>query len=449
MSFPLRRLLPADLRGQVAGIVFLGLLLSQLMAALLYMVLLPRWEAVPRPEVAVARLRMVVPLLESVDPAQRPAFVRVWSDAGFQLSYRAAAPAEPAAAEPAATDPRYAALRDQIAQALHRTGAEVWVGSGTGRNAPQATRIGVALRDGGTLEVTTPIGLEHPFGLVVQIGMIAFLLFVTAGLWIWLTLIVNVPLSRVAQAAERVGVDINAPPLAERGPAQLRRVIRAFNDMQQRLRRFLSDRTAMLGAISHDLRTPLTRLRLRVETDRVVTQKEKMLHDIESMEGMLTSTLLFIRGVDDAEAHDAVDLASLLQTACDMVSDLGGSVEYAGAARSRYHCKPQALLRAFTNVIMNAAKYGHGARVSLRHDPGSGFVVEIEDEGPGLSDAEKSRVFEPFYRSDRAREADSQGMGLGLAIARSVILGHGGTIELLDRNPHGLRVRIVLPETGG
>lgn len=445
MSPGLRRLLPADLRGQVAGIVFLGLLLSQLTAALLYMVLLPGWQAVLRPDVAVARIEMVVRLLESVDPGQRPAFARLWSNEGFRVKYGADAPP----AERAVTDPRYSALRYQIAQTLQRAGADVWVESGAGRDTVGATRVGVALRGGGTLEVMTSVGLEHRFGLVVQAGLFAFLLFVTAGLWIWLTLMVNVPLSRVAQAAERVGVDINAPPLAEQGPAQLQRVIRAFNDMQQRLRRFLTDRTLMLGAISHDLRTPLTRLRLRVETGRTVTQKEKMLRDIESMESMLTSTLLFIRGVEDAEAHDAVDLASLLQTACDMVSDLGGSVEYPGAARIRYDCKPQALLRAFTNVIMNAAKYGHCARVSLTTLPGSGFVVNVEDEGPGLSSADKLRVFEPFYRTDNAREVDSHGMGLGLAIARSVILGHGGTIELLDRSPHGLLVRIVLPETAG
>ena len=129
-----------------------------------------------------------------------------------------------------------------------------------------------------------------------------------------------------------------------------------------------------------------------------------------------------------------------------MVSDLGGTVEFVGAARSRYHCKPLALLRALTNVIMNAAKYGQRARVTLARMPGSGFMVDVEDEGPGISNAEKCRVFEPFYRSEAAREVDSQGMGLGLAIARSVILGHGGTIDLLDRNPRGLLVRIVLPE---
>jgi signal transduction histidine kinase len=445
MSSPLRRLLPADLRGQVAGILFVGLALSQLMAVLLYVVLLPRWQTELRPDVAATRIRMVVQLLEAVDPARRAELAQLCSDAGFRLRYR---PADPSFIPGPSSERRYLDLRAQIARQLNKAPEEVQVHPGAGTRGADAVRVAVALHGGGALEVATSVGLEHRVGLIAQVGLGAFLVFATVGLWIWLSLMVNLPLTRVAQAAERVGVDINAPPLAERGPMQLLRVIRAFNDMHLRLRRFLTDRTLMLGAISHDLRTPLTRLRLRVETDRVVTQKEKMLRDIESMEGMLTSALLFIRGVDDPEPHDTVDLDSLLQTACDMVSDLGGSVEYPGAARIRYDCKPQALLRAFTNVIMNAAKYGHCARVSLNTLPGSGFVVDVEDEGPGLSNADKFRVFEPFYRSDNARELDSHGMGLGLAIARSVILGHGGTIELLDREPHGLRVRIVLPETG-
>jgi signal transduction histidine kinase len=444
MTSRLRRLLPADVRGQVAGILFLGLALSQLTAALLYFELLPRWHTMLRPDVAIAQIEMVVRLLESVDPAQRSRFAGLLSKQGFQLRYDATeAPAE----QRLATDSRSSALRDQIAAELHKSGSDVWIEPDAARARRNTTGVGIALRGGGALEVMTSVGLEHPLALAAQVGLGAFLVFATVGLWIWLTVMVIVPLTRVAHAAERVGVDINAPFLAEQGPAQLQRVIRAFNDMQLRLQRFLTDRTLMLGAISHDMRTPLTRLRLRIETDRAADEKRKMLADIESMENMLASSLSFIRGVDDAEPHDDVDLESLLQTACDMVSDLGGDVEYRGAVRSRYRCKPQALLRAFTNVIMNATRYGYRARVTLARISDSGFVVDIEDEGPGISNAEKNKVFEPFYRSDGARDVDRQGMGLGLAIARSVILGHGGTIDLLDRKPCGLLVRIVLPET--
>jgi signal transduction histidine kinase len=200
----------------------------------------------------------------------------------------------------------------------------------------------------------------------------------------------------------------------------------------------------MLGAISHDLGTPLTRLRLRVETDRI-DDKAKMLADIEAMQIMLTSALSFVRGVDDAEAREVVRLDSLLQTVCDLVCDLGGDVSYGAATHSNYCCKPQAMLRALTNVVSNAAKYGKRAWVTLQPVADTGFVVEVQDDGPGIPDNEKAKVFEPFYRTDEARESDRQGMGLGLSIARSVILAHGGVIELRDRAPHGLNVRIFLP----
>src|SRR5580698_1445302 len=175
------------------------------------------------------------------------------------------------------------------------------------------------------------------------------------------------------------------PPLPVHAPLQLQRAIRAFNEMQVRLQRLLTDRTLMLGAISHDLGTPLTRLRLRVETDRA-DDKEKMLADIEAMQIMLTSALSFVRGVDDAEPREVVDLDSLLQTVCDLVSDLGGDVTYGAPRRSNYYCKPQAMLRALTNVVTNAAKYGAHAWVSLQQLAESGFVIEIQDDGPGIPD---------------------------------------------------------------
>jgi signal transduction histidine kinase len=234
--------------------------------------------------------------------------------------------------------------------------------------------------------------------------------------------------------------------LPEQGPEQLKRAIRAFNEMQIRLQRFLSDRTRMLGAISHDLRTPLTRLRLRIETDRAAEEKSKVLGDIETMESMLTSTLSFIRGVDDVEAAEIVDLDPLLQTVCDLVSDTGGEVAYTGPGRSRYYCKQQSMMRALTNIVANAAKYGSRAEVSLSRNEQGGFKIEIVDDGPGIADAEKSNVFEPFYRTAMARDTDRQGMGLGLSIARSIILAHGGTIELRDRQPCGLMVIVSLPE---
>jgi len=437
----LRRLLPAGFRGQVAGILLTGLALSQVLAAILYMVLLPQWQRVLRPELAVAKVAMAVQLLESVTPGERARFASLWNERDFALRYT---PSVASFAGRRSEQPD-AELRAQLAGRLGKPLAAVDVESLTGL-APLSKRIEVLLREGGMLVVNTSVGLPTRIGLLEQVALAAFLVFAITGLWIWLTWMVNAPLMRFAQAAERVGVDVASPPLAEQGPAQLKRAIRAFNEMQVRLQRLLSDRTRMLGAISHDLRTPLTRLRLRIETDRAATEKAKMLTDIETMEAMLSSALAFIRGIEEVEAADTVDLDSLLQTACDLVADLGLEVEYSGLPRCRYPCKPHALLRALTNIISNAAKYGSRAHVKLRRLPESGFLVDVTDEGPGIPDSEKAKVFEPFYRLGAAQELDSQGMGLGLTIARSIVLAHGGTIELKDHRPHGLRVEIALPE---
>ncbi len=439
----LRWLLPAGFRGQVAGILLLGLALSQVLAAMLYMVLLPQWQRVLRPDVAVARVAMVVQLLEAVPAADREKFAQLWDEPEFRLHYLADARAVPSPPH-APADP---ALRLQLIAKLARQPAVVQAYGAASGEPADAKHINVSLRGGGLLQVVTPVGLAVRIGLLEQLATIAFLLFATGGLWVWLTWTVNHPLERFARAAERVGIDVHSPPLAERGPAQLQRAIRAFNEMQIRLQRLLNDRALMLGAISHDLGTPLTRLRLRVETDRAADDKSKMLADIETMHAMLTSAQSFIRGVDDAEAREVVDLDSLLQTVCDLICDLGGDVTYGSASHCRYHCKPQAMLRALTNIVANAAKYGEHATVSLQEIRGVGFSIEVHDDGPGIPDAEKAKVFEPFYRTAEARESDRQGMGLGLSIARSIVLAHGGTIELRDRQPRGLTVHVFLPES--
>jgi signal transduction histidine kinase len=437
----LRGVLPADLRGQVAGILLLGLVLSQAMAVVLYMVLLPHWQKVLRPELAVTKVSMVTRLLESVPAEQRAHFAALWDEPGFRTRFLPSGAGAAARAERAD-----APLRAQLEGALHRRVSAVEVSSRGEQGGADWKRIDVDLNGGGTLEVFTPVGLENRLGYLEQWAFATFMAFALGAIWVWLTWTVNRPLNRFARAAERMGVDVHAPVLPEEGPTQLRRVIHAFNEMQIRLQRFLSDRTRMLGAISHDLRTPLTRLRLRIETDRAAEEKSKMLDDIETMESMLTSTLSFIRGVDEVESPEVVDLDSLLQTVCDLVADTGGHVTYNGPGRSRYPCRSQAMMRALTNVVGNAAKYGNQAYVSLEQLPSGGCCIEVSDEGPGIPDAEKVKVFDPFYRTAQALESDREGMGLGLAIARSIILAHGGSIELHDRTPTGLRVVILLPK---
>jgi signal transduction histidine kinase len=436
-------LVSADLRGQVAAILLLGLLLSQLIAAVLYIGLISRWQRVQRPDSAIARIEMVSRVMENTAPEQRAGVARSSSESDFILRYQAIAPLIKAGGNEDAEDQ---ALRQDLAATLKKNRRQVFVDAVPGSSEPDTKRVQIGLVGGGSLEIVTAIGLQHRLGLVEQVGIAIFLLSTIAGLWAWLTWMVNAPLARVARAAEHVGLDIQSPPLAQQGPAQLQRVIRALNDMQRRLQRFLLDRTAMLAAIGHELRTPLTRLRLRIETNRAADEKSKMLEDIAAMEYMLNSTLSFVRGVDDAEPHEAVDLALLVQTACDTVSDLGGEVVCAVTPPCRYRCKPHALMRALTNIIANAVKHAGSALVTLDKDAPLGIAIEVADEGRGVPDDEKEKVFEPFYRSKTAISDDGHGLGLGLSIARSVILSHGGTIDLLDRLPKGLLVRITLPK---
>jgi signal transduction histidine kinase len=432
----------ADLRGQVAAIVLLGLLLSQLIAAGLYLGLLPRWERVRRPESAISQIVMVSRLLEVTAADQRANIAGLLSDADFRLRYQADVAIITVAREMRADDE---VLCRRLAASLKVPPERVSVAPAPGSSALDSKRVQIALRGGGSLEIETAIGLEHRLGLVEQVGLAIFSLCAIGGLWAWLTWMVNAPLARVARGAEQVGLDIRSPPLAQRGPAQLQRVIRALNDMHRRLQTFLLDRTSMLGAISHELRTPLTRLRLRIDTDRIESEKPKMLKDIEAMEHMLNSTLAYVRGVDDTEPQEVVDLALLVQTACDTVGDLGGEVIFALTPTCRYRCRPHALMRALTNVITNAVKHGGSARVALTTDDPAAVIIEVEDEGRGISEDEKDKVFEPFYRSAWTLSTDLPGMGLGLSIARSIVLSHGGSIELEDRAPTGLRVRIALP----
>jgi signal transduction histidine kinase len=420
----------------------MGLILSQIIAAILYVGLIPRWQRVQRPDAAVTRIEMVARVLEAAPDDQRERVALLWSEASYKLDYRPAIPLQKQFRSESADDQQ---LRKALADRLKKPIGDVWVEPWPGGGESETKRVQIAFGAEGSLEIVTAIGLEHRLGVVEEVGIGAFVMFATVGLWVWLTWTVNAPLSRVAAAAERMGFDIQSPPLDEQGPAQLRRVIRALNSMQGHLQRFLLDRTSMLGAISHDLRTPLTRLRLRIETNRITDEQPKMLQDVASMEYMLNSTLSFVRGVDDAEAQETVDLISVVQTACDTVADLGGEVRCSAQTPCRYRCKPHALMRALTNVIGNAVKHGGSARAALHVDSETGIIIDVDDEGPGIPDAEKEKVFEPFYRATTT-VGDAGGMGLGLAIARSVILGHGGSIELFDRSPTGLRVRITLPK---
>jgi signal transduction histidine kinase len=251
------------------------------------------------------------------------------------------------------------------------------------------------------------------------------------------------PLSDLARAADNIGRQVSPAQLEERGARELRDAARAFNTMQDRLRRYLDSRTRVLAAMSHDLKTPLTRLRLQVEALDDPAMQARIGRELDEMEGMVREALALFRGVDDGEPAAPVDVDALLAKLRSEFTDMGAAVTVSGKASEPYVGKPQALRRCLTNLVANAVKFGTRADIVV-HD-GSELVIIVRDAGPGIPEAELERVFEPFYRLESSRNRDSGGSGLGLSIARDIAQSHGGSLTLRNLPGSGLEARLTLP----
>ncbi|HEY1044365.1 MAG TPA: ATP-binding protein [Telluria sp.] len=253
------------------------------------------------------------------------------------------------------------------------------------------------------------------------------------------------PLKRLAEAARALGEDINREPLKPAGASEIRQATAAFNAMQARIRQHIAQRTQMLAAITHDLQTPLTRLRLRLEKVQDHELQERLRGDLDAMQAMVREGLELARSTDTSEAMCSLDLDSLLDSVCSDASDSGQAVTLEGRASMALMGRPMALRRCFGNVIDNAVKYGHQAEVSVERQAGRA-VVRIRDRGPGIPEGELARVFEPFYRLEGSRSRESGGTGLGLPIALNIVEQHGGSISLANHPEGGLVATLVLPE---
>lgn len=272
-----------------------------------------------------------------------------------------------------------------------------------------------------------------------------FLIAISIALFIWTALRIVAPLSRFSTAVEKFGLAGQTQPLVEEGPAEIRLATRAFNRMGERILRLMDDRTHMMMAISHDLRTPLTRLRLRTEDVPSEETRAGMLRDIDLMEASISEAVANLRYMSAKEAWVRADLPSLLETICSEFADTGFAVSYEGPQKLAATLRPLAMTRAVTNLVQNATKFGSRVTVRLSESVGKATVIDVEDDGPGIPDSAKDAVLKPFYRSDPARQ-EAGGFGLGLAIALEVARDHGGTLTLHDCEPHGLRARIRFPQ---
>ncbi len=302
----------------------------------------------------------------------------------------------------------------------------------------------VELLDGRWLNFSSLADREPPtWSLSSLLSLLLVALLIGAVLVVLLRRITR-PLKLLVQQAEQFGRGAAIPPLSESGPLEVAETLAAFNRMQLRLNRFVQDRTQMLAAISHDLRTPLTSLRLRCEFLPDGEDRDRILQTLAQMESMLHATLSFARDEHQGEENRNVDLVSLLHSLCDDYEDNGQPVECYAEGKRVYQCRPEVLRRVLQNLINNALKYAGDAEVSLE-STATAILIRVRDHGEGIPEDQLEAVFKPFFRLDTARNTEDGSVGLGLAIARTLIHQHGGELRLSNAPDGGLLAEIQLP----
>ena len=461
----MRRFLPGSLVGRTVLVLLTGLILSQLAGVIIYsfnrIELATRFSRLQ----ATERIVAAVHLVETSAEIDRNRVLRVMDTEGIRIGW---------GTEPLVQDDEQFGEAEKVVRDLqsHLPGHEIhasampppgpppspggeFAGPGPGTGMRHAgghghegpfLRISVRLTDQSWLNFVTHV--EHHGDPLWRPGFVAPL---ASGLLVVMLLSILAvrhaakPLGVLAAAAQRLGRDVNAPPVPVNGPREVRAAAEAFNEMQMRLRRFIEDRTQMLAAISHDLRTPITRLKLRAEFIDDDEQRDKLLGDLNEMEAMIAEILVFARDDSAREPRRQVDLAAML---AELAGDM--SATYAGPESLMIHAGPIGIKRAFANLIDNAHKYATSCTIDITSNAHLISVI-IDDDGPGIPETEFERVFTPFYRIESSRNRESGGTGLGLAVARSAIRAHGGDITLANRatpdqpNRTGLRVIVTLP----
>jgi signal transduction histidine kinase len=469
------RLLPRSLLGRLVLVLLGGLVVAQLVSFAIHMHERGELLAQASGMRSAQRIADIVKLLDTLTPAERRRIVQAFSappvaisldEAPFREQSETAESGARAALfgamlhrflgddrtvavklGAAAVPPREGGKRAFRGSEMHRGWDAPWGAMHEEGRPGSAFVVQVRLLDGAlvTFNARPPRHSESwPYRLLASVAVL--LVAVVALSWIavrWATQ----PLNALADAADELGRNLNRPPMAEKGPVEVVRAARAFNTMQARLVGYLRDRTRVLAAMSHDLKTPITRLRLRSELLDDMQLRAKFTGDLEELESMVGSTLDFLRGLENGEPAQPVDILALLESLQADLTEMGGPVTVEGTAGAPFPGRPQALKRCFANLLENAVKYGKSARVIVDDDV-TRLQVRIQDQGPGIPQAELERVFDPFYRLEGSRNRETGGTGLGLAIARSVAEAHGGTLILRNREEGGLEAVLMLPRRG-
>lgn len=377
-------------------------------------------------------------MLEEQEPAKRPAIARALDTDRYRVVWSAQAPAH------SSFSPHMSGMQRQIL---------AW--------EPQLARADLRLRlaalhDGSTVVGELQLadrswmsfqmrtesgGWGLGLGRVLRALVPALLLLGLSALLIRSTLR---PLRTLIGATRRVGVG-ESEQVPEAGTAEIRQLIHAFNEMQERIHDLIDSRTQALAAVSHDLRTPLARLELRLDGVRDGALRDELQGEVAEMRDMIASLLAFLAGEGDPEPPALADLAVMVATLVDDAADRGSEAIYRGPAHFEWRMRVSAMRRAIANLIENALHYGGQVRVTLAGSAADGVTLTVSDDGPGIPETRIADVLRPFVRLDEARARNTKGLGLGLAIVAKVVAGEGGTLVLENRAGGGLDVVVRLP----
>ena len=444
----LGRILPQTLVGRTLLVLLTALILTQGAAVVLFLAAHQELAVQLDSRQSAERIASIVQLIEQTPTDERGRLARGLDRPGLKIGWGKAPILGQGAKYVVDTQLEGELSRRLPGRVLHaglRTpqpfqdnGPQQGAGFG-GRGGAPTVQVAVTLEDGTWLNFVIPLPPDerlwrpHPYwplGVSLILVVILSVILVRHAVR---------PLTVLTKAADRLGRDVLAPPVEISGPKEVMAAANAFNRMQTRIRRFIEDRTQMIAAISHDLRTPITRLKLRAEFIEDDEQRLKILADLDEMEAMISSTLAFARDDSARETKVLVDLVGLLVDLCDQFR-----VAFDGPDELELALGANGIKRAFANLIENACKYGGGARVTLAVADDQ-VVVTIDDDGPGIPVAELENVFAPFYRVESSRNRETGGTGLGLAVARSAVRANGGDIALANRQGGGLTVTVTLP----
>lgn len=439
--------LPRSLTGQTIAVLVLTLLISHLIGITFYSAdrskTVMATEARDFAEWAVG----MATLLEHLPEQWRGDVVREADGrTSFHIALGASADRPGPEIEQAMAEEVASFIRRQLPEWRPDRIAVAFVAAPAANGADELVTLHIAMRltESAWLNFVGPMSSTGSVWLTATSAYMLTVVIAVGTAAMWLVLRATSPFAAFARAADRLGRDIRAEPLPESGPSEVALASRAFNAMQERLRRLVENRTQILAALSHDLKTPVTLLRLRAEQMGEGDDRDRILKTLDEMEMMISSVLEFAQATLLGELPRDVELGALVGSVCDDLADAGAAIDFVPAPQLRYPCRRIALKRALTNLVENAVKYGGGARVTLQGTTDA-VLIMVDDNGPGIPPDKLDMVFMPFYRLDEARSEG--GVGLGLSIAQAIVQGHGGDIRLENRAEGGLRVSVSLPRS--